>query len=82
MPPEARVRIQDRFIAKIKGIVIGLPKSAMLEFTGEKLTCAIVGCPTVKRHQGTNTEIAISSSVETPANNAIKPILFCIKITF
>lgn len=81
MPPESRVRKHARFVAQIKGIVTWLPRKARLKLTGEKLTCASIGFPTVNCHQGTKTEIAISTKVEIPAINAIMLILFRINLS-
>src|ERR1700690_4626243 len=82
MPPDARVNALAKFNAKTSGIVIELPKSARFQLTGETLTEAIEGFPTVNCHQGTNIEMAISRRVDIPATKAMMLILFCITSTY
>ncbi len=76
MPPDSKVSKQAMLSARIKGTVIELPNSATLKLTGEKLSWAIAGFPTVNCHHGTKTEAAISKRVEIPATKAIMLTLF------
>jgi len=63
---------------KSKVLSADYPKIEKWRLTGEKLTWANAGFPTVNCHLGTNTETTISNKVEIPATNAIK-LIFCIK---
>ena len=82
MPPDNRVNALAKFNAKTSGIVIELPKSARFQLTGDTLTEAIKGFPTLNCHQGTNIEIAINRRVDIPATKPMMLILFCITSTY
>ena len=70
MPPASRVSRAAMFSAQMMGTVSMVLKSAKLKFTGEKLTVAMAGLPTMNCHQGTNHETAIKMRLRIPATNA------------
>ncbi len=82
MPPDARVNALAKFKAKTSGIVIELPNSARFQLTGDTLTAAMEGFPTLNCHHGTNIEMAINRRVDIPATKPMMLILFCITSTY
>ena len=80
MPPDIKVSKQAKLSAKIKGVVMSVPKSATLKLIGEKLTWAIAGFPIENIHHGTKTEMAISTRVNAPAISPIKLTFLSMKL--
>ncbi len=76
MPPASRVSRLAMFNAQIMGEISRVSNNEKLKLTGEKLTVAIAGDPTVNCHQGINTETAIKIRVSMPAANATWLICF------
>ena len=70
MPPASKVSRAAMFSAQMIGTVSIVLKSAKLKFTGEKLTVAMAGLPTMNCHQGTTQETAIKTMLRIPAANA------------
>jgi hypothetical protein len=60
------------FKAQIIGIERGVPNKEKFRLTGEKSASAIAGFPTVNRHHGTNSEMAINRRVAMPPAKPIQ----------